>query len=55
LKVNKNEVNFEGRLVVKKVGETFTVNFYVEGDSTGPFNLGNFASVPEQVIKEFEL
>ena len=55
MKVSNTEVSFEGTLVIKKVGDMFSVHFFVDEDRTGPFALGNFASVPEQVVKEFEL
>ena len=55
MKVSESEVNFEGTLVIVKNGDMFNVRFFIEGDETGPFSMGNFASVPEQILKEFEL
>ena len=55
MRVSKNEVSFEGTLVINKINNMYSVRFYVEGDKTGPFALGNFASVSDQIIKEFEL
>ena len=55
MKISESEVSFEGTLVVNKVGPMYVVRFFIDGDTTGPFSMGNFASVPEQVLKEFKL
>lgn len=55
MKVSDSEVSFEGTLVVNKVGDMYSVRFFIDEDTTGPMSLGNYASVPNQIEKEFEL